>query len=415
MKNCTKCSGKLKENVKFCGECGEKVEEKIDNEAKEENKKGKEVFCINCGTKNEEENIFCSSCGAKTGEVQNAIIKCGNCQYVGPGERARSTWAKILAWICIFFAPLVTIIYFVATFKYRCPKCKSTFLGIKNKEGVFTGQRGGAGRIVLIIVCVLVGIAIIGILSAVVLASLSSARSKAQDASIKASLSGIVPQAILYWDTQSTNGKDGSYLGLCTNDIVSQMKSSITATRIVDIVCNDNIEGYTISAPLNSGGYWCVDSLGIGKNISEQIINQTFCPSGNTIADNNTNNETSMLPSETGIEYCNRTQGEHSTYDLASNSCGCEKGFTVGSSGKCITLSASCNEQWPNTYSSHIDTAGKNICDCKSGYTFNSDQTACITRSQSCENQFSNTYYIGNNTCDCKNGYTWNSDQTACY
>ncbi len=157
------------------------------------------MFCEHCGNKIDENAQFCQSCGKKTlGTAKavsptvapsnptegksEAIIKCGNCDYVGHGEPARTMGGMILAWLCVFFAPLITIIYFVVTHKYKCPKCKSTFLGVKNKEGVFTGQRGGAKSPIMIFVWVLVGIAIIGILLSIVLASLNTAREKAKQA-----------------------------------------------------------------------------------------------------------------------------------------------------------------------------------------------------------------------------------------
>jgi len=341
MKKCIKCSNELPEHVNFCGKCGQE-------------------------TPIEEKPI--------------AIIKCGNCEYIGPGEPARATWAIVLAWLGILLSPLVPIIYFIATHKYRCPKCKSTFLGIKNKEGVFTGQKGDSGRPLIILVCVLVGIAIIGILASVVLASLNSARLKGQDASIKANLSSIRVQAELYWDSQSTNGKDGSYFGLCKNDVVSQMKNSITTTRAVDIVCNDNNGGYAISAPLNLGGHWCVDSLGVGKAISTEITNQTSCSLSAPYDTTNTSNTSTL----TGAEICARDI-PNSTWDgksyttNGSYECGCKNGYSLGSiSNKCVSYSQACNEIYLNSYSTGIDpTDGKNTCDCKSGYKWNSARTAC--------------------------------------
>ena len=156
------------------------------------------MFCEHCGTKLEKDAQFCQNCGKSTTaetastvasvNSQNiklepeATIKCGNCDYVGAPEKARSLASMILAWLCVFFAPLVTLIYFVVTHKYRCPKCKSAFLGIKNNEGVFVGQKGGAKSPPMIFVWVLISIAIIGILSSIVLASLNTAREKARQA-----------------------------------------------------------------------------------------------------------------------------------------------------------------------------------------------------------------------------------------
>lgn len=152
------------------------------------------MFCEHCGTKLEKEAEFCQSCGKSTSAVatsvanvdlkntkleSDAMIKCGNCDYIGAPEKARNVASMVLAWLCIFFAPIITLIYFAVTHKYRCPNCKSTFVGIKNKEGKFVSQ----GRSpVMIFLIVLVGIAIVGILASVVLASLNTAREKARQA-----------------------------------------------------------------------------------------------------------------------------------------------------------------------------------------------------------------------------------------
>lgn len=167
------------------------------------------MFCTNCGETLSGEAKFCEKCGsavktdsaikadaspkepASADQVENRepVIKCGNCGYTGEGQKNRSLAAQILAWICVLFAPLITLVYFLATHKYRCPKCKSTFLGIKNKEGVFVGQKGSNNGVSLVIF-ILVGIAIIGILSSVVLASLNAAREKAREASLNTSSTG---------------------------------------------------------------------------------------------------------------------------------------------------------------------------------------------------------------------------------
>lgn len=156
------------------------------------------MYCTKCGAKLNDNAKFCSSCGGGIGAIAipyennqyiaqeknkaKAIIKCGNCEYVGSGEFARRTISEVLAFLCIFFAPIITILYFFGTYKYRCPKCKSTFLGVKNKKGVFAGQKGGAGHAVLIFIYILVGIAIIGFIASILVVSLNNAREKANQA-----------------------------------------------------------------------------------------------------------------------------------------------------------------------------------------------------------------------------------------
>ena len=252
------------------------------------------MYCKNCGRENKDDAQFCKNCGNKvlgTNTIsaepythknqQNiddeGIIKCGNCEYIGPGEPARRTISKILAWICVVFAPLITILYFVGTHKYRCPKCKSTFLGIKNKQGVFQGQRGGAGRAVTIFIVILVGIAILGILASVVLASLNSARQKGADASIKANLANLRAQAEIYWDSNSENGKDGSYSGLCDDTEITKIINSTPKVKDSGPLCNDSIKEYAVTSQLNSGGYFCVDSAGKAETTQNPLTTETTC------------------------------------------------------------------------------------------------------------------------------------------
>ncbi|MFC1734289.1 hypothetical protein ACFL6I_28635 [candidate division KSB1 bacterium] len=154
------------------------------------------MFCEHCGIETKEKAQFCQNCGKSTSIKSEPVItnnnvaspnlksevimKCGNCDYIGTPEKARNPFSIFLAWVCVVFAPLITVIYFVFTHKYRCSVCKSTFLGIKNKDGVFVAQRGSNALNIFIIV--IIGIAIVGILSSVVLASLNSAREKARQA-----------------------------------------------------------------------------------------------------------------------------------------------------------------------------------------------------------------------------------------
>ena len=242
------------------------------------------MFCEHCGEKKQEDAKFCSKCG-KTALVNESsqeiktgsdlTIKCGNCEYIGPGEPARTLAGKILAWLCNLIAWPITVIYFVATSKYRCPKCKSTFVGVKNEHGVFTMGRGGAVNGLIIIFIVLVAIAIIGILSSVVLASLNTARAKGADAAIKSNLSNARARAEIYSDYN-----DSSYYGVCSNaQGISSFKNDAIIASGGNVVCNDSKTAWAMSAPLKtmSSKSWCVDSTGASQEISGGIINQTSC------------------------------------------------------------------------------------------------------------------------------------------
>ncbi|MCF7834091.1 MAG: type II secretion system GspH family protein [Candidatus Pacebacteria bacterium] len=115
----------------------------------------------------------------------------------------------------------------------------------------------------------LVVVAIIGILSSVVLASLNSARSKGADAAIKANLSGIRAQAELIRDS------DGDYDAVCGANGVTQnsiVAAAITAanqasggTAVCGKPASGQADNWAVSSILKAGTYWCVDSSGNSK------------------------------------------------------------------------------------------------------------------------------------------------------
>lgn len=85
-----------------------------------------------------------------------AQIKCGMCNYTGQGESGRSVLAQVLAWMGIILSPFITILYYVVTNKYQCPKCKSSLVAVKNKQGVFVEQ--SASKRLLAIIAWIFGI-----------------------------------------------------------------------------------------------------------------------------------------------------------------------------------------------------------------------------------------------------------------
>jgi len=119
----------------------------------------------------------------------------------------------------------------------------------------------------------LVVIAIIGILSSVVLASLNTARSKGNDAKVKAQLSGARAAAEVYYDSAGNYGAAGN---VCTavmfNDAPSGMLQYTTVgnyptgTTIKCVALTAPTAAYAMSATMSgTSRFWCVDSAGSSK------------------------------------------------------------------------------------------------------------------------------------------------------
>ena len=135
----------------------------------------------------------------------------------------------------------------------------------------------------------LVVIAIIGLLSAVVLASLNAARAKGADAAVRAGLSGARTQAELFY---SMNGS-GSYSAVCSTAAVNGVKSiydmvlgaaksaghsSFTRSGDGDLlpaVCNDTSGSWAAQVQLREGTYFCVDSTGKAMDSTTSRITTT--------------------------------------------------------------------------------------------------------------------------------------------
>lgn len=200
-------------------------------------------------------------------------IKCGNCGHIGQGESSRRKVSIILAWVCVLFAPLITLLYFVITYKYRCPKCKSTFLGIKNKEGVFLGQKSGMGRWLFIFLSIFISM---GIIFSVVLASLIASRQKEDNDAVRVNLSKLKMWAFSFEDS------NGTFIGFCDNQIVLDLLKSASKSAGADrnetkYVCNDSAYAWAAAIPLSSSAYGCVDSESGLRILSDNLTDRTSC------------------------------------------------------------------------------------------------------------------------------------------
>ena len=143
----------------------------------------------------------------------------------------------------------------------------------------------------------LVVIAIIGILSAVVLASLNTARSKGNDAAVKQALDTVRTQANLYYDTNSNSFATSSVTASSASGIagcsapgsmfldptiaraIASASSSAATGGVITCAYTTNLAAWavhvTTSNPANSE--WCVDSTGTSKS-EAAASTATQCP-----------------------------------------------------------------------------------------------------------------------------------------
>jgi type IV pilus assembly protein PilE len=137
----------------------------------------------------------------------------------------------------------------------------------------------------------LIVIAIIGILSTIVLSSLSNSRSKAYDAQVKMQLRGFAAAAENYFNSQNPTTY-GPATSACNtgmfNDADPQHGSPMLYIAAGNLPNNTQVfcgssngvsSSYAIKATLYSGTeYWCVDSKGFSGLVSGTPTSGTVCP-----------------------------------------------------------------------------------------------------------------------------------------
>ena len=130
----------------------------------------------------------------------------------------------------------------------------------------------------------LVVIAIIGLLASIVLASLGSARGKANDASVKGMMHNVRnASAEQYFLINNTYGPpNGTQTGLCTAavggstmwtdpssnmvNLISQIQNVVGSAAKMD--CGTSVTTWSVAAQLPSGSFWCVDNTGRASGVS---------------------------------------------------------------------------------------------------------------------------------------------------
>ncbi|MFH0906644.1 MAG: type II secretion system protein [bacterium] len=116
----------------------------------------------------------------------------------------------------------------------------------------------------------LVVIAIIGILSTIVVVSISPARNKAKDSSIKAALSQVRAQAEMFYDDNNT------YVALAAKAEMVVVLASITSNGGT-VTSGYSASAYCVQSTLNGGGSYCVDNTGYVGIIAGCLATHIAC------------------------------------------------------------------------------------------------------------------------------------------
>lgn len=142
----------------------------------------------------------------------------------------------------------------------------------------------------------LVVIAIIGILSSIVLSSLSNARTKAFDAKVKGQLSNIRNAAEVYYATNYNYGASTTVAvqggnGCATNNLNGMFSDTASGLDRLsksanypagenNIVCYSSGTAWAVQDNFSTANsYWCVDSTGASKAVTTALgLGATVCP-----------------------------------------------------------------------------------------------------------------------------------------
>lgn len=165
----------------------------------------------------------------------------------------RETVGKLLSTLIIFIG------YIMAAFTQK----KQTLHDMCAKSVVVykdpTKQNTGAVVAIIIVASLFFGIIIIGILSSVVLASLSTARAKGQEAIVQSQLASIRYEVELY---SSTHNDSYSTASDCTSGVFASdgVKQILTKMQANDTVCYAEGSTFAIAATTPSQHNYCIDN-----------------------------------------------------------------------------------------------------------------------------------------------------------
>jgi prepilin-type N-terminal cleavage/methylation domain-containing protein len=137
----------------------------------------------------------------------------------------------------------------------------------------------------------LIVITIIGVLSTVILTSVSNSRARAYDSKIKQQLTSFRTAAEMYFNNQIPNSYNttGSTINICsagmfndvspTNGSPGSYIDPANLPSFTQVYCDATDSAYAVKATLYSGtDYWCVDNKGSSRSIHGTPADDTLCP-----------------------------------------------------------------------------------------------------------------------------------------
>lgn len=119
----------------------------------------------------------------------------------------------------------------------------------------------------------LVVVAIIGILAAIVLVSLNSARNKGKNAAIKAQMAQLRSSGEMF------NEDNGGFTGWCADAEEGRISQGAIDAGGTGYACSDSSSAWAAEITLvgTGAGNWCVDSTGASKP-ADLGAGATVCP-----------------------------------------------------------------------------------------------------------------------------------------
>lgn len=121
----------------------------------------------------------------------------------------------------------------------------------------------------------LVVVAIIGILAAIVLVSLNSARNKGKNAAIKSQMVSLRSAGELH------NEDNGSFATFCASTEATNLSAGVTNSGGTSFDCDATADAWAAEVQLvgAGAGFWCVDSTGASKaEAATKGATATVCP-----------------------------------------------------------------------------------------------------------------------------------------